>query len=279
MAAEVKQRPEMRATTGQSASAELRYMIFGADSEGAALTALEAATGELYVLNGKTLSRQSVSVDPVSDPELSEIWEGTVNYAKPERASVTRETGESVFSFDTGGGTEKIMQSKAVTSRYGIAGYAKEVPDFGGAINVTGDGADMSVDGVDIVTPVYNFNETHYIAYDDVDDAYKQALFGLTGKVNSGTFRGFAAGEVLFLGASGTVRGDDEDWEISFKFSAQQNKTNITIGEITGIEKKGWQYIWARYEKKENNDAIVSSPVAVYVETVYDSGDFDDLGI
>jgi len=68
------------------------------------------------------------------------------------------------------------------------------------AIGVT----DTGVEGVEIVVPVYNFSETHYLPDGQVTQGYKLTLFGLTGKVNNGSFRGFAAGEVLFLGASGS---------------------------------------------------------------------------
>ncbi len=56
--------------------------------------------------------------------------------------------------------------------------------------------------------------------------AYKSTLFFLTACVNSDGFKGFAPGEVLFLGASGTQRGQ-EDWEITFKFAASPNATGL----------------------------------------------------
>ena len=74
-----------------------------------------------------------------------------------------------------------------------------EVMFFGGAIGVTADG----VEGVDITVPVYQFSETHYFSDAQVTGAYKGAIFSCTGKTNAGAFKGFAPGEVLFLGASG----------------------------------------------------------------------------
>ena len=128
--------------------------------------------------------------------------------------------------------------------------------------------------------PIYSFSETHYIDVDSLTGGYKAALFRLTGKVNDGVFRGFQAGEVLFQGASGSQRGE-EDWEISFKFAASQNAVGIQIGELWPINKKGWEYLWVRYadDEDEEANAIVKKPIAVYVERVYDSADFSDLGI
>ena len=58
-------------------------------------------------------------------------------------------------------------------------------------------------------------------------------------------------------------------------------KTGLTVGDITGIDKKGWEYMWVRYADAEDTTAkaIVKKPVAVYVEKVYDAGNFADLGI
>ncbi|MBC7326197.1 MAG: hypothetical protein H5T99_12950, partial [Moorella sp. (in: Bacteria)] len=68
---------------------------------------------------------------------------------------------------------------------------------------------------------------------------------------------------------------------ITFKFAASPNKTNITIGDITGIAKKGWEYLWVLYEDAEDTNAqrLVKRPVAAFVEQVYPYGDFSQLGI
>ena len=133
---------------------------------------------------------------------------------------------------------------------------------------------------MDITVPVYNFTETHYVATGLVTGAYKAALFALTGKVNNATFRGFAPGEVLFQGASGSKRGPD-DWEITYRFAASPNVSGLVVGSMTGISKRGWEYLWVRYEDAEDTaaKALVKQPLAVYVEQVYPYGNFAGLGI
>jgi hypothetical protein len=152
----------------------------------------------------------------------------------------------------------------------------KTAPDCKGAIGVTPDG----VEGVDITVPVYQFSETHYLPDSLVTPTYKATLFALTGRVNDGTFKGFAAGECLFLGATGSKRGSG-DWEITYRFAASPNATNLTLGDIAGINKKGFEYLWVRYEDVEDTaaKALVKRPTAVYVEKVYLDGDLDLLGI
>lgn len=149
-------------------------------------------------------------------------------------------------------------------------------PDFGGAIGVTHD----SVEGVDIAIPVFNFSVPYYPSDAIVTNAYKGLLFSLTGKVNNAAFMGLAAGECLFLGASGSKRSED-DWEITFRFAGSPNVTGLMVGDIGPIAKKGWEYLWVRYEDDEDSASktLVKRPVAAYVERVYEEGDFSLLGV
>ena len=56
----------------------------------------------------------------------------------------------------------------------------------------------------------------------------------MTGKVNDASFKGLDAGECLFLGASGSKRGE-KDWEIAFRFAGSENCAGLNTGdEITG---------------------------------------------
>jgi len=257
-------------TTGDNASAVLRYVIRGTADDSEAKEALGAVAPLYY----DGLIRKSREVSPVfvdvANPDIS-IWDGVARYGLRQREP---ETGQSEFSFDTGGGTQHVTQGLATVGVYAAPG--KTAPNFHGAIGVTRD----SIEGVDITVPVYNFTETHYLPAAYVTGGYKINLFRLTGKVNAASFRGLAAGEVLFLGASGSARSGD-DWEITYRFAASPNRMNITIGSITGIRKKGWEYMWVRYEDAEDAQAgvTVKRPVAVYVEQVYEYGDFSQLGI
>lgn len=262
----VEERFESReVAAGESPSADLQYWISGTNDDEAALGAMLAAAPLIY----GPLVYKSATCKPLG----YELWEGSVRYG-PYKKEDTPETGDSSYQFDTGGGTTKITQSLATSQSKAPAG--KTAPNFNGAIGVTHDG----VDGVDITIPVYNFSETHILADESVDGAYKAAIFALTGTTNDATFRGFAVGEVLFLGASGSKRGED-DWEITFKFAASPNVAGLVVGTITGINKGGWEYLWIRYADEEDAAAkvLVKKPIAAYVEKVYNAGDFSNLGL
>ncbi len=240
------------------------YIVRGTSDEFVAWSALEAATALIV----GSLVKQDVNIDR----RLGEYeWAGSVKWGMRERP----ETNDSTFSFDTSGGNQHITQSLLTVGAYAPPG--KLAANYQGAIGVS----DNGVEGVDVTVPVYNFEETHYLPVAFVDATYKLLVFALTGKVNSAAFKGFAAGECLFLGASGSLRKHDQ-WEVTYKFSAAPNVTGLTIGGgITGISKDGWDYLWVRYNNQEDTAAkkLVRRPESVYVERVYERADLNLLGI
>jgi len=246
------------------AAAELSYLIRGTDDDGDARSALVAAVPGVH---------EGLVLDDVEVEELEglDAYLGTARYVLAEFG----QTGESRFSFDTTGGTQHITQSLATVGTFPAPGVTP--PNFGGAIGVTTD----SVEGVDITVPVYSFSETHYLPDSVVTLAYRGTVFNLTGKVNAGGFKGLAAGECLFLGATGSRRESEDDWEVTYRFAASPNKINLTIGDIPNVSKKGWEYLWVRYQESVDGGAqmLIKKPVAAYVERVYELGNFAALGI
>ena len=273
-----------QSTTGSNAQVTLTYIASGSDDDLAIKSAVESFAPETY----DGLPRQSVQIEPISE----EYWDASVRYAEATTSSSGTSggpepgSGEYTYSFDTMGGTQHITQSLDTVGSYADSSIPS-APNFNGAIGVSNTNGNAEVQGVDITVPIYNFSETHYLTVEQVTPEYKGTLFQLTGKVNNATFRGLAAGECLFLGASGTLHGTETDtettgdWEITYRFAASPNKTGITIGNISGIAKKGWEYLWVRYADVEDMDAMamVKRPIAAYVEQVYEDADFSLLDI
>lgn len=269
MAITVEERIDSREVSiGDQPTAILRYVVRGTADDYDAWEALGAEASATW----HGLVRTSHEVRPIHVETGSPsrcVWEGIVRYGRRRRQP---DTNNDVFEFDTGGGTQHVTQSLATVASY--APGEETAPDFKGAIGVT----QNTIEGVDITVPVYNFSETHYLPAAYITDSYKRGLLLLTGKVNNASFRGFAAGEVLFLGAAGSLRSAS-DWEIGFRFGASLNRANFTVGDITGIDKKGWEYMWVRYDEAESEGVTVKRPVAVYIERVYDYADFSRLAI
>lgn len=256
-----------RQSIGDSASSGGRqYLVSGAADETEARQAVE--TQSPPEVSG--LLRTTVDVEELGGG----YFLGTASYADTRSAGQmeAQQVGDSTFAFEIAAQNQHVTQSLATRS-YTIRGTA---PDFQGAIGVTKD----SVEGVDVYFPTYSFSEEHIFSASQITASYKASLFAVCAKTNSGSFRNFAAGEVLFLGASGTKRAKD-DWSLSFKFIASPHLDGLTVGSIQNIVKGGWEYLWVRYKDEVDTDAnfVVKRPLAVYVEQVYRSADFAALGI
>jgi hypothetical protein len=231
------------------------------------------------------LHAESYSLEYLGD----EAWQLEVSYASDgAEDDQQRDPVKRARSFDTGGATQHITQAIPIGGGNSLD-FERRFPDtatnMSGAIGMDGD----SVQGVDIVVPQLNWNESYDVPWQYVTTAYIKKLSSLTGTVNNATFRGFDAGEVLFLGASGSQQWDsdkgDGPWNLSYKFVAAANQGSdktypaITIGSISGIEKDGHDYLWVRYEDDVTNNSLIKKPKAVYVDKVYGRANFNDLGI
>ena len=232
------------------------------------------------------LLAESYSVSYLGD----DAWQVQISYAKDGADDDDQaEPFKRSRSFDTSGGTQHITQAKGgkVTVRGTTTTTTSTeskfppatAPSMDSAIGVDGD----SVAGVDVVSPQLTWTETYDVPSSYVDNDYIKTVAALTGTVNKAAFRSFEAGEVLFLGASGSHEWDaekgDGPWSLSYKFVASPNVTDETIGSITGINKRGHDYLWVRYEDSVTDNTLLKKPLYVYVNKVYRDGDFSGLGI
>ena len=265
------ERDETIDAKGNVTEVEIPYLVFGVSDESAALAAARPKV--------KTVSGMSLESIEVVERVSGDTWKVKAIYEVDDDGEQPDDTGEeedtTVFAFDTGGGTKHLNQSIKTDGK-----YPNDAPDFAGAIEVDNEG---NVNGVDVTMPVLNFTETHTLAGSRVSTSYKKTLASLTGTVNRSGFRGFSAGEVLFLGASGTKRSKKSSapWEITYRFAVSPNQAGLQVGDIKVARKYGWDYLWVRYADKvaEGGKNVVKKPVAVYVEMVYPEGDFGNLGI
>lgn len=249
-------------------SVELEYSIGDETDESEALNLLATTAPAAQIVGGLLLEKVEFEITPTRSHNM---WDGLVRYTKRSREREELQEGESAYQFETGGGLIHLTHSLA-TTKY----PPSTAPDYNNAIEFDGE----TIKGTDIQAPVYNFSETHIVPAANVDGAYKLALFRCTGKVNNSSFKGFAAGECLFLGATGSARGD-EAWEINYRFAASENVTGLTIGHITGIEKKGFQFLWVKWSTVADPPSGTTRPYpeGVYVEDVYLTHNFANLGI
>lgn len=261
------------------------YKVFGTADDvelHAAINAEISANGQYWQYPGvpnMKLYAESYSVSFLGD----NAWQVTIQYEKAGAEDAAQpEPLKRARSFDTTGGTQHITQACSVGSG-GTLDFEKRFPssatNMSGAIGVDSNG----VNGVDIVVPQLQWQESYDVPNAYVTSGWIRGVAGITGTTNNSTFRGFEAGEVLFIGCSGSQEWDDQKgrgpWSLSFRFVASKNVTGQTIGSISGIEKKGHEYLWVRYEDAVSGSSLLKQPKAVYVSKVYKDSDFSALGI
>lgn len=276
------------------------FNVFGTNDEDVLHASANAAISKNYpfwTYPGQPqvkLRAESYSVEYLGD----QAWKVSIAYEKLGADDATQTASQKRSrSFDTTGGTQHVTNALQVKDAFGIivdsgervygpAGL-NDGASMKGSINVD----DQGVNGVDIVVPSFQFQESYDVPLAVLNDAYIRKLGELTGSVNDAPFRGFKAGEVLFLGASGSHEWDDQRGNgpgtITYKFVASPNAGDgktllpLKIGDINNIAKGGHEYLWVKYAVIEDTskNQITRQPIAVYVNRVYPDGDFSQLKI
>lgn len=254
--------PDSRQETFDPPTYTLIYKANGEQDDAIVQAYAIAATPSVVFRAAGALYRKDIK----RDPDGSHQYIVTATYEKRERGSTP--VGDFTFSFDTTGATVNIKAAKEH-----IASYPDDGDWHKGAIGVKADG---DVEGADIIIPAlkltYNFKHPQAI----VTESFARTLATVTGRTNSATFRGFQAGELLFLGATGSD-GTEAEAEVSYQFAASENVTDLSIGEITSIAKKGHELVWISFTDGVESGEAVRKPKRVHVERCYDSFDFSSV--
>jgi hypothetical protein len=208
-------------------------------------------------------------------------WDIDCHYGAWQRKEPV--AGDMGWSFVTTGGTKHITQALdagAFGNGRVFVPSGKTAANFKGAIGVTQDG---NVEGADV--PAYAFKWTEQWKL-PLAGAYAwsfaQLLANLTGCCNNSSFRTFAAQEVLFEGAEGSLSVKDPTiLEVTLHFSRQPSLTNLVIGDITVTNVAGFQLVWVHYMKGADDGASVGvqKPNQANVENVIPQADFSLLGL
>lgn len=266
---------------GTATEIELTYTVSGSTDADDVRAHVVANAG----LTFEGLPRRDGDIEPVAvDTEAERgLWDVRVIYGLTGGGSGT--TNEApLVQFDTTGGTVHVTSGTAENVVYNADGYA--LPSLGTNIGDQG----TSLEGVDITVPSMKFSVAVQIPADKLTAAYIKKLVLLSGKVNAANFTvwglgTYQAGELLFLGANGSVRMGDTIHTVQMSFAHQENTASVDAGNgITVAAKKGWQYLWKRYsppkpivDGNENQIGLQQIPIAAFVSTPYREGDFGDL--
>lgn len=272
----VIEQPEIEYVTGNSPTMRVPYRVLGAATVAEARAALWAIAPAIR----SGLVRRSIRTSETFLDDLdagTSFMEASVDYA--ESGTLRQPVSTVKWSFEISGKTFKITQSRKTIGRYSCRSGVTAL-NYYGAINVTRDG----VEGCEMIVPDYTVSRTFVVPAVSVTEPYRRRLFDALGRTNIDKFEEFERGEALFVGVSGSER-EDGDWELVQRFAASPNVTDAcndwpADAKPTGpVPKKGWEYLWCRYEDEEDvtAKALVKRPVAVYIECIYKEDLFASL--
>ena len=260
---------KFRSIVGDEESREIGYIVRGATGDQDAIDTVKATTPLTH--EGLSLQKVRLDTELKRRSDTDGDWECTAIYSRRQLQQYP--TGTLSYEFDFGLSSQQIYRSISTADSQVPSG--KDVIEFNGSIGVDSDNA---VSGVSKRVPTSSFAYTWTAPTGTITDSYQRGVQQIVGHVNSLTFKGYAAGSVLFTGASGSARSE-ADWSITYRFEYSPNTTNITIGGITVPSVLGWQALWVYYERGKIAGKFVPVPRQAQVENIYETSDFSVLAI
>lgn len=196
-----------------------------------------------------------------------------VTYTRPDQPENGGGDTDAGFSYEFSTESEHVDTALTQTNH-------PDDEQMGKKINF---GQEDQIDGVDIFSPTLEMSEEHSFTESQFTPTFRRKLGEMVAKTNSGTFREWEAGEVLFLGAS--ARKINRRWIVNFNFRIRRNR-EVTITTLTAagatadktVTKKGWEYIWTRVWRVVANGKVVTGIKSVHVAKVYEETSFADFG-
>jgi hypothetical protein len=232
---------------------DVPFVVTGAFSEATCYAVALAASSAFR----QGLWRQNIT----ANHQGNGCWHGTINYGPYQTA-----VGTYRLNYDTTGGTLRVTHSKAMRAKYG-----DNAPDTR-AIGAH----DGQIDGADIVIPALKLTWTFRHPLGAMPISRIKQLAQYTGYTNSDAWMTFEAGELLYLGSTGS-QGSDTEADVAYNFAASQNAVGLTIGDIAGIAKKGHDYLDVIWMDEVVGGADTKKAKYVYTHRVYDETSFQTL--
>ena len=151
-------------------------------------------------------------------PGTSDTWMCTVKYAAYQEKRELQ-SGDMEFRYQTGG--EQTRRTISITSRvFDADGLISPAPSDAHVIGWNP--ASNSAEGVTVDERAYQFGWTVIVPFATATETWRRQVGELVKTVCSGTFFGYAAGEVRLDQVSGTVRGA-ADYRMELQFSRRPN--------------------------------------------------------
>lgn len=268
-------------------SGSIEYIVTGAKTEDAAIRATRARVNKKY----KGMRLSSISVQ---ERMFDDLWKIVVDYDY-QAFDEEDEMGHIRTTYNYNTQMQKITKSiktidyESIYKRF-LDHDIISKDHFQQSIGVKHNG---DIEGVEILVPVFSFEEHHRLDTKELDTAWRKKTLNVIGKVNLTAWRGYEAGELLCAGI-GRVDNNDNTSDVTYKFLYRPNeKTTVPFyfqdQKIDlEVDKKGWEYLWM-YQvptaSDTNKEGVViqqvqnQANIAAFLEQVYLRTEYRNLGI
>lgn len=271
---------EQGSGTHSSSAATVHYIVTGTEVDTEACTAAYNAAPEEYC----SIPKKSVSI---SERLTDNTWKIEVKFGSESTSSggdSGDEDDEPTVSFDCSAGTKHMTQAIEQTCVYAADGQTKDSASVAAAVPIGWngkDGCESEAAGVDVSIGELRETYTKPMSKSKVTGtSWKRKVAELVGKVNSGSFKGWNSGEVMFLGCSysAPTKGSKKV-NVSFHFAIRLNENKATVAGHSVGSKKGFEYIWALTDDEVRNGERVRKVKKIYKAEVCYTDGFGSLGI
>lgn len=230
----------------------------------------------------ESAQRNTAEVVDLPDGDCCDI---AVTYNEPSTPDPKkqRQVGDERWAFEASTGeitaTTALEQVAVVDETTGAAltPYIADQIGWNGKF-----GAESACAGVSVYAPSTRLTCRRTVAAATAQtQTFEQNIVDLQRHVNSSTFHGYSAGQVLFLGASVSEEyyNDDGDLlvDVNYSFAVRANEAATVIGQVTLPAKNGWDYAWTitAFDPVTGKNETVAGVVS----RVYDTADLTTLGI
>ena len=266
--------------SNSNSTATVTYIVEGTEDDITACTsAYEFAPDEFSEIPKKSAS--------VAERLTENAWKIEVNYGSESKSSSGdsgSEDDEATMNFDCSAGTKHMTQAIEQTCVYAGSGESKDSSDEASAVPIGWngkDGSESEAAGVDVSIGELRETYTKTMSKSKVTGtSWKRKVAELVGKVNSGSFKGWNAGEVMFLGCSYSAPSKgSKKVSVSFHFAIRLNESKATVAGQNIGSKKGFEYLWALTDDEVRDGERKRKVRKIYKAVVCETDGFGGLGI
>lgn len=271
---------EQGSGSNSNSTATVTYIVEGTEDDVTACTsAYEFAPDEFSEIPKKSAS--------VAERLTENAWKIEVNYGSESKSSSGdsgSEDDEATMNFDCSAGTKHMTQAIEQTCVYAGSGESKDSSDEASAVPIGWngkDGSESEAAGVDVSIGELRETYTKTMSKSKVTGtSWKRKVAELVGKVNSGSFKGWNAGEVMFLGCSYSAPSKgSKKVSVSFHFAIRLNESKATVAGQNIGSKKGFEYLWALTDDEVRDGERKRKVRKIYKAVVCETDGFGGLGI